>query len=458
VSGTVRAYDAMTPTRSAAAGRRAPRRPWRNWARTVEARPARVAVPADAGEVAAVLHAAASDGLQVKPVGAGHSFTPVAVTAGVQLRLDRLTGLLDVDIESGSGHGLATVAAGTPLHVFNADLAGHGLGLATMGDVAVQTVSGAAATGTHGTGRDAAGLAAQVAGLEIVLPDGSLVRCSADREPDLFQAARLGLGALGVVTALTFRVEPAFLLHAVDERGSLTEVLDRFDEYTAGEHVEFHWLPFTDAIQLKRNRRTAGPARPLGRFRTWWEGDVVENLGVGLVQHVTRAVPRWTGPVNRAAAGLISRRDYVDAAPAVFTSIRRVRFHEMEYALPRSVAVAALREFHRLTVEGPWRIAFPVEVRLAPADDVWLSTAYGRETVYVACHAYPRTEYRGWFDAAERLFVGYGGRPHWGKLHTRDFAYLARVYPRLGDFRAVRDRVDPGRLMANGYLRQVLGA
>ncbi|MGH8823296.1 MAG: D-arabinono-1,4-lactone oxidase [Jiangellaceae bacterium] len=447
----------MTATRPAAPRPRQRRPPWRNWARTVEGRPARVAVPADAADVAATMIAAGREGLRVKAVGAGHSFTPVAVTEGVQVRLDRLTGLLDVDVAPGSGHGLATVAAGTPLHAFNADLARHGFGLANMGDVAVQTVSGAVATGTHGTGRDVAGLAAQVAGLEIVLPDGSLVRCSADRDPDLFQAARLGLGALGVVTALTCRVEPAFLLHAVDERGSFTEILDRFDEFAADEHMEFHWLPFTDAVQLKRNRRTAGPARPLGRFRAWWEGDVVENLGVGLVQHVTRAVPRWTRPVNRAAAGLISRRDYVDAAPAVFTSIRRVRFHEMEYALPRSMAIAALRELRRLTVDGPWRIAFPVEVRLAPADDVWLSTAYGRDTVYVACHAFPRTDYQGWFAAAESLFVTYGGRPHWGKLHTRDLAYLAGVYPRLGEFRAVRDRVDPGRLMANGYLHQVLG-
>ena len=401
--------------------------------------------------------AAGKDGLRVKPVGSGHSFTPVAVTDGVQVRLERLTGLLDIDVDPASGRGLATVAAGTPLLAFNADLARYGLGLANMGDIAVQTVSGAVATGTHGTGREVAALAEQIAGLEIALPDGSLVRCSAGHEPDLFQAARLGLGALGVVTALTFRVEPAFLLHAVDERGSLAEILDRFDDYAAGEHVEFHWLPFTDAVQLKRNSRTSGPARPLGRFRARWEGDVIENLGIGLVQRVTRAVPRWTPLVNGTAAGLISRRDYVDAAPVVFSSVRRVRFHEMEYALPRGVAVAVLQEFRRITDEGPWRIAFPIEVRLAPADDVWLSTAYGRDTVYVACHAYPRTDYEGWFAAAEDLFVSFGGRPHWGKLHTRDAAYLRGVYPRLDEFRAVRDRVDPSRLMANGYLRRVLG-
>ncbi|MGH8774183.1 MAG: D-arabinono-1,4-lactone oxidase [Jiangellaceae bacterium] len=430
---------------------------WRNWARTVEATPARTAVPDDAAQIAAVLLSARRDGLRVKPVGAGHSFTPVAATSGVHVRLDKLTGLVGVDVDPATGHGLATVAAGTPLHLFNAELARHGLGLATMGDVAVQTVAGAVATGTHGTGRDVAGLSAQVAGLEIVVPDGSVVRCTPDHEPAMFQAARLGLGALGIVTALTFRVEPAFLLHAVEERGSLDEILDRFDEYAQSEHVEFHWLPFTDAVQLKRNHRTAGPPRPLGRLRAWWEGDVVENAGVGLIQRVTRAMPRATRVVNATGAKLISRRDYVDAAPSVFTSIRRVRFHEMEYALPRRAAVAALRELRQLTTNGPWRIAFPVEVRLAPGDDVWLSTAYQRDTVYVACHAYPRTDYQGWFAAAEELFASYEGRPHWAKLHTRYAMYLDELYPRMDDFRAVRDRVDPDRTMDNEYLHQVLG-
>ena len=391
---------------------------WTNWAQTTSCRPTRIAVPASPAEVAAVLSAAHRDGLRVKPLGAGHSFSPIAATDGVQVRLDRLTGLLGTEVDSASGTGTATVAAGTPLRVLNADLARLGLGLANMGDIDAQTVSGAVATGTHGSGRAAASLSALVVALEIALPDGSLVQCSADDEPDLFQAGRLGLGALGIVTSVTFRVERAFRLHAVEEPGHLEDLLERFDEYAANEHVDVHWLPFTDAVLIKRYSRTDEPLRPLSTSRAWWT-DVVENYGVELVQRLTRAAPRYTPFVNTVAARLISTREYIDAAPSVFTSVRRVRFHEMEYAVPRRVAVAAIREFRRLTTRGPWRIAFPVQVRFAPADDVWLSTAYDRETVYIACHAYPRTDYRSWFDAAEELFVSYGGRPHWGKLHTR---------------------------------------
>jgi L-gulono-1,4-lactone dehydrogenase len=429
---------------------------WTNWAQTVACRPARVVLPRDPTEIAAALAAARRDGLRVKPIGAGHSFTPVAATDGVQIRPDLLAGLIRTDVDPQSGRGTATVAAGTPLHVFNAELGRLGLGLANMGDVDVQTVAGAISTGTHGSGRDTANLSALVTGLEIVLPDGSLVRCSADHEHDLYQAGRLGLGALGVVTAITFQVERAFQLHTVEERGHLEEIFGRFDEYAAEEHLDLHWFPFTDIVQVKRHRRTNEPRRPRSRAATWWT-DVGENAGVELIQRVTRAAPRYTPVANSVAGRLISRRDYVDAAPSVFTRVRRLRWHEMEYALPRRVAVPVIREFQRLTAQGPWRIAFPVQFRVAPADDVWLSTAHGRDSVYIACHAYPRTDYVGWFAAAEELFVSYGGRPHWGKLHTCDVGYLERAYPRLAEFREIRNRVDPDRLMDNDYLRRVLG-
>ncbi|WP_026875942.1 D-arabinono-1,4-lactone oxidase [Jiangella gansuensis] len=432
---------------------------WRNWARTVEARPHRVERPASAAGVSEVLRRAAHDGLRVRPVGAGHSFTPIAATDGVQVRLDRLSGLISLDPAGDDGSATATVAAGTRLHELNTALAARGYGLTNMGDVAVQTVSGAISTGTHGSGRATASLSDQVTAVQLALPDGSLVDvsgASTGHDGELFQAARLGLGALGVITAVTLRVEPAFTLRATEEPSTLDEVLERFDDLAREDHCDLYWLPFTGAVQLKVNRRTGERPAPRHPVAAWWSGDVVENAGVAVVQRITRAAPKTTPAVNRVAARLIGRRSYVDAAPRVLTSTRRVRFHEMEYALPRAAAVPALRELRELTARGPWRIAFPVEVRMAPADDVWLSPAHGRDTVYIAIHAYPRTDYRGWFDAAERLWVSYGGRPHWGKLHTRDSRYVRDQYPRMEAFRAVRDRVDPGRLMANEYLDRLL--
>ncbi len=426
---------------------------WRNWAGNVSAAATRVEVPQSVSEVVDLVKAAGRDGLPVKPVGSGHSFTPIAATDGVRVDLSRLSGLRRIDREADT----VTVDAGMPLHRLNTILHAHGLALTNMGDVAYQTVSGAISTGTHGTGRDSAGLAAQVAELELVLADGSVVTCSAREEPELFAAARLGLGAFGIITAVTFAVEPAYLLHAREERGSFAQTLETLPALVAAnEHVDLHWIPFTDDMQVKRNNRTSEPLRPLPRAWAWWEGRVLENYVLGSALHLGRAAPKAVRTINRVTGRLISGRDYIDTPPNVCTSERLFRFVEMEFALPREHAVPALSALQRLVVDGPWRIGVPVQVRFAPADDVWLSTAYGRDTAYVAVHALPSSDWQAYFAACEELFVSHLGRPHWGKLHSRDAGYLAEQYPRWADAIKVRERVDPDRRFANGYLDRVL--
>ncbi|WP_330316562.1 D-arabinono-1,4-lactone oxidase [Streptomyces platensis] len=428
--------------------------PWRNWAGNVTARPTRSVAPASTEELAAAIRTAASDGLTVKAAGTGHSFTPVAATDGLLIRPERMTGVRTVDREAGT----VTVAAGTPLKHLNATLASHGLSLTNMGDIMEQTVSGAAATGTHGTGRDSASVAAQITALELVTADGSVLTCSADENPEVFTAARLGLGALGVISELTFAVEPEFLLTAREEPMPFGEVADRFDELVAeNEHFEFYWFPHTGSCNTKRNNRSQGPAAPPGKVSGWIEDELLSNGVFQLACTVGRAVPAAIPGIAKISSRALSARTYTDIPYKVFTSPRRVRFLEMEYALPRTAAVAALGELKALVERSDFKVSFPVEVRTAPADDLPLSTASGRDTVYVAVHMFRGTPHQAYFAAAERIMTAHGGRPHWGKLHTRDAAYLADVYPRFGEFTALRDRLDPERRFANPYLRRVLG-
>ncbi|BDH14385.1 D-arabinono-1,4-lactone oxidase [Streptomyces hygroscopicus] len=428
--------------------------PWRNWAGNVTARPARSVAPASTEELAAAVRAAAEDGLTVKAVGSGHSFTPAAATNGLLVRPDRLTGIRRVDREAGT----VTVAAGTPLKRLNETLAAHGLSLANMGDIMEQTVSGAAATGTHGTGRDSASIAAQITALELVTADGSVLTCSTGENPDVFASARLGLGALGVVSELTFAVEPEFLLTAREEPMAFDEVTDRFDELVAeNEHFEFYWFPHTGSCNTKRNNRSQGPAAPPGKVSGWVEDELLSNGVFQLVCTLGRAVPAAIPGIAKISSRALSARTYTDIPYKVFTSPRRVRFLEMEYALPRAAAVAALGELKALVERSDFKVSFPVEVRTAPADDIALSTASGRDTVYLAVHMYRGTPYEAYFAAAERIMTAHDGRPHWGKLHTRDAAYLADAYPRFGEFTAVRERLDPERRFTNAYLRRVLG-
>ncbi|SEG12318.1 FAD-linked oxidoreductase [Thermomonospora echinospora] len=441
----------MSPARTSGA----PDRAWRNWAGNQRAVPRRALTPRTTDEVVEAVRTAAEDGLTVRMTGSGHSFTAAAVTDGLLLRPGGLTAVRSVDTAS----GLVTVEAGLPLHELNRILDEHGLALANMGDIQQQTVAGALQTGTHGTGRDHAGLASQVAALELVLADGSVVTCSRTERPELFDAARVSLGALGVVTAVTWRTVPAFRLHAREEPMRWEEVLDRLDELAdANEHFEFYWFPHTEGCLTKRNNRTDRAAAPLPRARHWLDDEFLSNSVFGGLQRLTRRLPAAIGPVNAVSARALGARTYIDTSYKVFTSPRRVRFKEQEYAIPREELVPTLRELRALFDRRDWRISFPIEVRLLPPEDAWLSMAHDRPSAFIAVHVYNRNPHEDYFTGVEELMTSVGGRPHWGKLHTRDAAYLEKVYPRLGAFRALRDELDPRRRFANRYTRQVFGS
>ncbi|MDT0568753.1 D-arabinono-1,4-lactone oxidase [Streptomyces sp. DSM 3412] len=428
---------------------------WRNWAGNVTARPVREVTPATVEELAAAVRQAAEDDLRVKAVGTGHSFTAAAATDGVLIRPQLLTGIRKIDREAMT----VTVAAGTPLKRLNLALAREGLSLTNMGDIMEQTVSGATSTGTHGTGRDSASIAAQIRGLELVTADGSVLTCSATENPDVFAAARVGIGALGIVTAITFAVEPIFLLTAREEPMPFERVLAEFDELHAeNEHFEFYWFPHTGNTNTKRNNRSAGPEKPVPQLNSWFEDEFLSNGVFQVANWVGQAVPATIPTIAQISSRALSARTYTDIPYKVFTSPRRVRFVEMEFAVPREAVVDTLRELKAMVDRSNLRVSFPVEVRTAPADDITLSTASGRESAYVAVHMFKGTPYQAYFTAAERIFTAHEGRPHWGKVHTRDTDYFAKVYPRFGEFTALRDRLDPQRRFQNDYLRRVLGA
>jgi FAD-linked oxidoreductase len=434
---------------------------WQNWAGTASADPVRRAWPRSTEEIGQAIAAAAKDGLTVRALGSGHSFTPAAATSGVALDLSVWAGITGADLDS----GLVTVRSGTTIRELNAALAALGLAMANLGDIDAQTVSGAISTGTHGTGAGLGGIATQVAGLELVLADGSVVSCSAEENPDLFGAARVSVGALGVLSAVTLQCVPAFTLAADERPMPLSEVLGRFGEFAAGnDHFEFYWFPYGKNALVKRNNRISaapGDARPtagpMPKWRRFLEYEVMENAAFGALCRTGRAVPATIKPLNRLAAATLSKRSYSAPSHEVFVTPRRVRFVESEYAVPRESLLDVLAELRAGVTRLADPVMFPVEVRVAAADDIWLSTAYGRDSAYVAIHQYVGLPYEDYFRLFESIATSAGGRPHWGKLHTRDAAYLSSVYPRFADFVAVRDALDPARRFANPYLTQVFG-
>ena len=350
-----------------------------------------------------------------------------------------------------------TVRGGTRLGELNRTLATLGLALENLGDIDSQTIAGALATGTHGTGARWGGLATQVEALTLVTADGSVLACDREHHPDVFAAACVGLGALGVVSDVTLRCVPAFRLRATERPARLDETLESFaSDAETHDHVEFYWFPHTDRVLTKVNDRT-DEDRPLPRLRYLLDDEVLSNGLFRVVNELGRLRPSTIPRINQISARALSARTYTAASYEVFTSPRRVRFTESEYAVPRA-ALADVLGALRAWVDGhDERIAFPVEVRVAAADDIWLSTGYERENSYIAIHQFNKRDNGRYFAAFEAIVAEHFGRPHWGKLHTLDAERLAALYPRHPDFVAVRDRLDPGRTFANGYLRRVLG-
>jgi L-gulonolactone oxidase len=417
----------------------------------VTCQPATVEYPVTTADMARLVRTARRRGQRVKAIGSGHSFSPIAATDGVQVRLGRHRRVLDIDRERAT----VTVEAGIRLRSLANALAARGLALTNLGDVAVQSLAGAISTGTHGTGAAYGGLATQVVGLDLVLADGSVVATSAQEERDLFDAARLGLGALGLISTVTLQCVPAFNLRAVEDRVDLDAVMTTLDgDIAAHDHYEWYWVPHTRRVWTKANDRTDESPRGRGRVGEWRDRMLLENVAFGALCRVERRIPALT---HRLAPMVASggRRAWVERSDRVFTSPRLVHFVEMEYALPRDRLRGVIDAL--VDVVDDLNVAFPVEVRFAAADDVPLSTAHGRESAYVAVHQYRGMPYREWFDAAEAIFIAAGGRPHWGKMHTRAAADLAPLYPRWEAFAAVRRRVDPDGLWSNPYLDRVLG-
>ena len=387
-------------------------------------------------------------------VGSGHSFTDIACTDGHLVELSLYNRVLSIDPQERT----VTVQAGIRLEELNVHLERRGLAMANLGDIAYQTVAGAISTATHGTGSRLTGLAGQIVALRIVLADGRAVDCSPHEEPELFHCARVGLGALGIVSTVTLKAVPAFNLSVIEEPMRVDGVLEAIDDHVDGnDHFEFFWVPHTGWALTKTNNRTQEVLAPRGRFAEWRNDMFAAELRLRCaVPH--RASPAELDPQARESLPSSGRVTYVDRSYRVFASPRLVRFYEMEYAIPREACREALNRVRRFVEDAGLLLNFPVEVRFTAGDDIPLSTASGRESCYIAVHVFEGMQHRPYFEGVERVMNTYDGRPHWGKLHFQTAETLSGRYPEWERFRVTRDHADPERVFTNAYLERVLGS
>jgi len=433
---------------------------WRNFAGNLSCRPLARHEPQSEDELVALVRRLAASGERLKVVGDGHSPAPIALADGIhQLSLDRMAEGIELDSE----RGLVRVPGGMRLAELNCQLAAKGFALPSLGSISGQTVAGAIATGTHGSGLGFGSIADEVQSLRLVTAEGSIRSASREHEPELFDAARVGLGALGIISSLTLRCVPAFRLRARWWPSTLDESLDGLDDFVGAEHPRFWWIPHTERTQMWSAERTELPPNsPRGRLRCWAEDVLWENRLHESLLWAARIAPAQVPRVNRLMERLCFRQggELVGVSFEVFNFLILLKQYVMEYAIPLEYAGAALRDLRSLIEDG-FRAQLPVEVRFAKADEPWLSMSQGRETCFIGVISYRpfgrEFDYEPYFRAVDELLAGYQGRPHWAKLHYRSAAQLRAAYPRWDRWQSLRQELDPTGMFLNPYLEGLFG-
>ncbi|HEY2049889.1 MAG TPA: D-arabinono-1,4-lactone oxidase [Caulobacteraceae bacterium] len=415
---------------------------WRNWSGSVEARPAAIAHPRTLKELRALVREAGN----VRVTGSGHSFMPLCATDGLLLSLEHMEG----EVEVSPDYDYAWVPAGMPIHRLTSTLWEWGLSLANQGDIDRQALAGALATATHGTGRTLSALSALARGFDLILADGSVVRCDADNDPDLFEAQRVSLGALGVVWRVKLTVTPGYRLRETLRPMPLDEILETWPALIhRHRHVEFFVFPYSNRALLKTlDPVDEGDDRPPS---TWLETTVLEA-----VCDLAATLPILTPALQRLLSLALSGSSRAAPAHCIFPSERPTRFEEMEGEIPAADGPDVLRAAIAEVRRRHFPISFPLEFRTVAADDIWLSPMSGRDCASISLHQYAGAPWREAFAAVEAVFRDANGRPHWAKRHSLTSMDVLRLYPMARRWGEVRRRVDPEGKFLNAHLRELL--
>lgn len=423
----------------------------KNWSGSVNFTPKQIHIPTTEDEVIELVKQYYPAKQTIRVVGSAHSFTRLIETDDVFISLDKLEGIISVDREAMQ----ATVWGGTKIKTLGADLSAEGMAQANLGDIDVQSIAGAISTGTHGSGVKLGSIATQVVGLRLITGTGDILDCSETENREIFKAAQVSMGLLGIITRVTLQCVPAYSLDYNWYSSPIQDVLDNLDTLKQNRNFEFFWFPHTETTFVKTMNITDKTPESKS-FMRWVNENIVENGILWLLSIFARQFPSQSKNVAKTIAGLTSDGQNVTASHDTFATLRLVKFQEMEYNIPVEHFEACLTEIKACITEHDIQVHFPIECRFVHSDDILLSPAYQRESAYIAVHKFKGMPYRDYFDKIESIFRKYDGRPHWGKLHTRSASDLRELYPRWGDFMAIRQQLDSDGIYLNAYLKDLI--
>ncbi len=426
----------------------------KNWAGNITWNPSEIAYPSSEEEIQQLVLKAANDRKKIRVIGTGHSFTALCQTENILVNLDKYQGLIAVDKEKVQ----ATVKGGTKLNYLGDLLFKEGMAMENLGDIDVQSIAGTISTGTHGTGTKFGTISTQVIAIRFINGKGEIISCSETENPELFKAAQVSMGALGIITRITLQCIPLYKLSVEMKAAHLNDTLSNLQSHLDNNrNFEFFWLPYTNKVATKTSNIEATSEVDDISFFNYWSEYVLENYLFMGIAEFAKWFPSKTQAISKLTADLISDTKKIAYSHKIYATPRLVKFQEMEYNVPADAYQDVMQEVVKTVNTGKYNVHFPIENRWVKGDDIMMSPANGRDSAYIACHVYSNKDAGPYFKALEDIFRAYNGRPHWGKMNTLTPVAIADMYPEFSTFMKHRALQDPDLLFASPYMQRLLG-
>ncbi|WP_417264861.1 D-arabinono-1,4-lactone oxidase [Brumimicrobium sp.] len=426
----------------------------KNWAENVEWTPNQIAFPSTELDIQNLVLKAANDRNKIRVIGTGHSFTELCKTEQILLSLDEYQGLVSVDKKKCQ----VTVKGGTKLKLLGELLWKEGLAMENLGDIDAQSIAGTICTGTHGTGTDFGTISTQIIALRLINGKGEIKSCSPTENPELFKAAQVSLGVLGVITEITLQCVPSYKLLVTNRKEELEEVMSSISERNRqNRNFEYYWFPYTQTVWTKTTNIAESGEPDKDTYLNYASELFLENYTFKALCAFAKTFPSKNKMVSKIVAKAVPTMKKLNYSHRVYATMRLVKFTEMEYNVPAEAYQDVMKEIVQLVNSEKFAIHFPIESRWVKADDIYMSPAYGRDSAYIACHVYNKKDNTEYFKALEAIFRAYGGRPHWGKSHTLTQQDVIDLYPKYPEFNKIRKEQDPDGIFTSPYIKQLIG-
>lgn len=424
----------------------------KNWSGLEKWSPNEMLFPDSEEAIQKIVKRALDEKKKIRVIGSGHSFTKLCITDHILISLDKYQGIVQVD----KSKNQAIVKGGTKLKKLGQLLHTEGLAMENLGDIDAQSIAGTISTGTHGTGTSFGTISTQVRAIRFVNGSGEIVQCSEENNRELFKAAQVSLGVLGIITQITLQCMPSYKLKMEYNKSTLTEVLKNYKTLNQEiRNFECYWMPYTDAVLTKKASITNNEIDKIG-LSSFFQEVILENVGFKILCELANWFPsknRWVSKTSAATLGHHVKTAY---SHQTYATVRAVKFNEMEYNIPVDAYAEVMKAVQDSFEENDFRVHFPIENRFVKGDDIYLSPAYGRDSAYIACHVYSKKPFHEYFKKMEDIFKAYDGRPHWGKLHTRTAREFHEIYPMMNEFLKHRKEHDSEKIFTTKYLQSIL--